>query len=170
MILRTSWVYGPQGNNFMLTMLKLAATKEELRVVDDQRGAPTSSRELARATLDLFTRGERSRVLAAADVERVKEASGVYHATAAGETTWFGFAQAIFERARQADARRASSPSRRASIRPPRGGPPIRCSRARSWKALSACASRRGATASRKSSARVIFPRRSDPPRFHATG
>jgi dTDP-4-dehydrorhamnose reductase len=99
-ILRTSWVYGPLGQNFMLAMLRLAAQKDEVRVVDDQRGAPTSSRQLARATLDLFARGERSRVLAAADVERVKEASGLYHATAAGETTWFGFAQAIFERAR----------------------------------------------------------------------
>ena len=101
-ILRTSWVYGPRGSNFMLTMLQLAATKEELRVVDDQRGAPTSSREIARATLALFTRGERSRAIASVDVARVKEASGLYHASAAGETTWCGFAQAIFElRARQ---------------------------------------------------------------------
>lgn len=105
-ILRTSWVYGPRGSNFMLTMLKLAATKEELRVVDDQRGAPTSSRELARAALALFTRGERSRAIVGLDVARVKERSGLYHASAGGETTWYGFAQAIFElRARQADGR-----------------------------------------------------------------
>jgi len=95
-ILRTSWVYAPHGRNFLLTMLKLAATREELRVVDDQRGAPTSSLHLARATLDLFTRGDRSRALTALDVARVKEAAGLYHATAAGETTWFGFARAIF--------------------------------------------------------------------------
>jgi dTDP-4-dehydrorhamnose reductase len=105
-ILRTSWVYGPRGNNFMLTMLRLAATRRELRVVDDQRGAPTSSRELARATLALFTRGERTRAIASLDVARVKAASGLYHASAAGETTWCGFAQAIFElRSRQAGPR-----------------------------------------------------------------
>jgi dTDP-4-dehydrorhamnose reductase len=95
-ILRTSWVYAPEGRNFLLTMLKLAATRDELRVVDDQHGAPTSSLHLAQATLDLFTRGDRARELTALDVARVKEAVGLYHATAAGETTWFGFAQAIF--------------------------------------------------------------------------
>jgi dTDP-4-dehydrorhamnose reductase len=95
-ILRTSWVYAPEGRNFLLTMLKFAATRDEVRVVDDQRGAPTSSLHLARATLDLFTRGDRSRELTAQDVARVKEAAGLYHATAAGETTWFSFAQAIF--------------------------------------------------------------------------
>jgi len=101
-ILRTSWVYGPHGTNFMLTMLRLAAAKTELRVVDDQRGAPTSSTELARATLALFTRGERYGVIGSSDVARVTQASGLYHASAAGETTWCGFAQAIFaSRARQ---------------------------------------------------------------------
>lgn len=95
-ILRTSWVYGPQGQNFLLTMLRVAATRDELRVVDDQRGAPTSSRALARATLELFTRGDRSRAIEASDIARLKDAPGLYHATAAGETTWFGFAQAIF--------------------------------------------------------------------------
>src|SRR6202158_4004583 len=81
----------------MLTMLRLAARRQELRVVDDQRGAPTSSRGLASATLALFTRGERPDAIARLDVARVKEASGLYHASAAGETTWCGFAQAIFE-------------------------------------------------------------------------
>jgi dTDP-4-dehydrorhamnose reductase len=95
-ILRTSWVYAAHGRNFLLTMLKLAATKPELRVVDDQHGAPTSSLQLARATLDLFTRGDRSREISAADVARVKDSAGLYHATAAGETTWFDFARAIF--------------------------------------------------------------------------
>lgn len=90
LILRTSWVYGPQGKNFLLTMLRLAATKDELRVVDDQRGAPTSSAQLARLTRELLDQ---------------RPASGLYHATAAGETTWFGFAQAIFaQRARQSGA------------------------------------------------------------------
>ncbi|MGZ5569554.1 MAG: dTDP-4-dehydrorhamnose reductase [Usitatibacter sp.] len=90
LILRTSWVYGPHGRNFLLTMLRLAATKEELRVVDDQRGAPTSSAQLARLTRELLDQ---------------RPASGLYHATAEGETTWFGFAQAIFaERARRSGA------------------------------------------------------------------
>jgi dTDP-4-dehydrorhamnose reductase len=97
-ILRTSWVYAPHGRNFMLTMLRLAGTQKELRVVDDQRGAPTSSRQLARATLELLARNDRSRPIGPDDLERVRNASGVYHATAAGETTWFGFAQEIFDR------------------------------------------------------------------------
>ncbi len=82
-ILRTSWVYGPQGGNFVRTMLRLARERDELRVVDDQHGAPTSSLQLARATLEIL--------------DRARDAPGIYHATAAGETTWFGYAQAIFE-------------------------------------------------------------------------
>jgi dTDP-4-dehydrorhamnose reductase len=83
LILRTSWVYGPRGSNFMLTMLRLAAERETLRIVDDQRGAPTSSAQLARATAALLEAGP--------------ETSGVYHATASGVTTWFGFATAILD-------------------------------------------------------------------------
>ena len=100
--LRTSWVYGPRGKNFLLTMLRLAATHPELRVVDDQRGAPTSSGQLARAVRALFTRGE-ARPIEAADVARVKDAAGLYHASAAGETTWFGFAREIFALRARAD-------------------------------------------------------------------
>ena len=92
-ILRTSWVYGPHGRNFMLTMLKLAATREELRIVDDQHGAPTSSLQLARLTRSLLAPEGR---LDRASLDRVRSRSGLYHATAAGTTTWFGFAQAIF--------------------------------------------------------------------------
>jgi dTDP-4-dehydrorhamnose reductase len=91
-ILRTSWVYGPQGGNFVRTMLALALEREELRIVDDQRGAPTSSLQLARATLEILG-GDR---LGAEALAKAKSASGLYHASAAGETTWFGFAQAIF--------------------------------------------------------------------------
>jgi len=54
LILRTSWVYAPRGRNFLLTMLRLAQARDEIGVVDDQRGAPTSSGELARATLEIF--------------------------------------------------------------------------------------------------------------------
>jgi dTDP-4-dehydrorhamnose reductase len=94
-ILRTSWVYGPQGGNFVRTMLRLAATREELRVVDDQRGAPTSSLQLAQATLELIG-GPNGEVDVTA-VDAAKARTGLYHATAQGETTWFGFAQAIFD-------------------------------------------------------------------------
>jgi|CXWL01.1.fsa_nt_gi dTDP-4-dehydrorhamnose reductase len=87
-ILRTSWVYGPRGRNFLLTMLEAAKTRDELRVVDDQHGAPTSVLQLARATA----------ALAALDGETLRTARGVYHASASGETTWHGFARAIFER------------------------------------------------------------------------
>ncbi|HET9653618.1 MAG TPA: sugar nucleotide-binding protein, partial [Usitatibacter sp.] len=85
--LRTSWVYGPHGKNFMLTMLRLAATRDELRVVDDQRGAPTSSLQLGQLTRELVER----------KLEAIRAKGGIYHATAAGTTTWFGFAGAIFE-------------------------------------------------------------------------
>jgi dTDP-4-dehydrorhamnose reductase len=95
-ILRTSWVYGPHGRNFMLTMLRLAAQREELRVVDDQRGAPTSSAQLARLTRALLEREAAG---------ALRDKGGIYHATAAGETTWRRFAEAIFEGA----ARRAGS-------------------------------------------------------------
>jgi len=96
-ILRTSWVYGPRGRNFLLTMLEAAKTREELRVVDDQFGAPTSSLQLARATRALFT-GAAPRPIENADLERAAVRSGLYHATAAGAVSWHGFARAIFER------------------------------------------------------------------------
>jgi dTDP-4-dehydrorhamnose reductase len=81
----------------MLTMLRLGAAREELRVVDDQHGAPTSSRALARALRDILDRDGDTDALTRAEVEQVSERSGIYHASAGGETTWFGFAQAIFE-------------------------------------------------------------------------
>jgi len=97
LILRTSWVYGPRGRNFLLTMLEAARTRAEVRVVDDQVGAPTSCLQLARATRALFT-GRALRPIEAADVERAAARSGLYHATAAGAVSWHGFARAIFER------------------------------------------------------------------------
>jgi dTDP-4-dehydrorhamnose reductase len=83
LILRTSWVYGPRGKNFYLTMLRLARERTELRVVDDQVGAPTSSLAIARATVQLLQRG----------------AQGLYHMSATGEVSWCGFARAILARA-----------------------------------------------------------------------
>jgi dTDP-4-dehydrorhamnose reductase len=84
MILRTSWVYGEFGQNFLKTMLHLAATKDELRVVADQRGCPTSTRDLAAAILNLAPR------LAARD-----DVFGTYHFAGTGATTWHGFATRI---------------------------------------------------------------------------
>lgn len=81
--LRTSWVYGPHGSNFMLTILRAARERAELRVVDDQVGAPTSSVALARATAQVLRAG----------------AEGLYHVSAAGKTSWCGFARAILARA-----------------------------------------------------------------------
>ncbi|HLX24245.1 MAG TPA: dTDP-4-dehydrorhamnose reductase [Usitatibacter sp.] len=100
LILRTAWVYGPTGKNFMLTMLRLAEKGGPLRVVGDQRGAPTSSAQLARAVSELLGGASIDSV----SVERLKSSTGLYHATASGETTWHGFASAIFEeRARQSN-------------------------------------------------------------------
>lgn len=100
LILRTEWVYGPHGSNFLLTMLRLAATRPELRVVDDQRGAPTSSLQLGRLTRTLLVGPGQQ--ISTPSLARLRNAPGVYHATASASTTWCGFARAIFEeRSRQ---------------------------------------------------------------------
>lgn len=88
LIFRTSWVYGNRGKNFLLTMLRIAKARDELRIVDDQAGAPTWSRLIAEAT---------AQVLSQALGPQIEKCSGIYHLSAAGQTTWFGFAQAIFE-------------------------------------------------------------------------
>jgi dTDP-4-dehydrorhamnose reductase len=93
LILRTSWVYGARGNNFLLTMLRLAKERAELRIVDDQTGAPTSSECIAQATACIL-----SQVLAPAGA-RLKGRNGIYNLTCAGKTTWFGFAKALLTRA-----------------------------------------------------------------------
>jgi dTDP-4-dehydrorhamnose reductase len=95
--LRTSWVFGPHGQNFLFTMMRLGRSRPELRIIDDQRGAPTSSRALARLVREILDRDGDSEAITRAEVDQVGGASGLYHATAAGSTTWFGFAQAIFE-------------------------------------------------------------------------
>jgi dTDP-4-dehydrorhamnose reductase len=93
-------VYGPHGSNFLLTMLRLAATRAEVRVVDDQHGSPTSSLQLGRLTRALLEGP--SREISAASLERLRMARGIFHATASDSTTWCAFARAIFEeRARQ---------------------------------------------------------------------
>ncbi len=90
LIFRTSWVYSAHSNNFLRTMLRLAAQRPRLSVVNDQIGAPTSAGELARATQRVLTRIDQP---SAHEPE-----SGVYHMTCAGSTSWFGFAEAIFKR------------------------------------------------------------------------
>jgi dTDP-4-dehydrorhamnose reductase len=83
-IFRTSWVYAPAGRNFMHAILAAARSKPELRVVDDQRGAPTSSLAIAAAVAGIL-----------ADPPLQKKPSGIYHMSAAGETTWYEFAKEI---------------------------------------------------------------------------
>lgn len=85
-VFRTSWVYGPAGRNFLHAILAAAKVKPELQVVDDQRGAPTSSIAIADAV---------ARLLSGSDL--AKKPDGIYHLSAAGETTWHGFATAILQ-------------------------------------------------------------------------
>jgi dTDP-4-dehydrorhamnose reductase len=94
LILRTSWVYGRRGRNFLLTMLKLGAERQELCVVADQVGAPTWANTVATSTSHIVAQG-----LASGDMQWWGDRSGVYHLSAAGETSWHGFAQAIFDMA-----------------------------------------------------------------------
>ena len=105
LIFRTSWVYGARGANFLLTMLRLAKERSELRVVDDQVGAPTSSEAIALATAAVL-----ARVLTVDAVHASGQSepstgsappadwSGIYHLTCAGAVSWFGFAKEILTR------------------------------------------------------------------------
>lgn len=81
-IVRTAWLYGPGGPNFVKTMARLAGERETVSVVDDQRGQPTATADLARYITEVVATGA---------------PAGVYHGTCEGETTWFGFTRAIFE-------------------------------------------------------------------------
>ncbi len=80
-IVRTAWLYGPNGKNFVETIIDLAAKKPELKVVDDQRGAPTYTHDLAEALVDFLNIQD----------------YGVYHYTNSGETTWYNFTLEIFK-------------------------------------------------------------------------
>lgn len=93
LILRTSWVYGARGHNFMRTILRLAAERETLRIVADQTGAPTWSRWIADATAHVAR-------LAYQKIGNGDFSAGIYHLTCAGSTTWHGFASAIIEQYR----------------------------------------------------------------------
>jgi len=93
LIFRTSWVYSSGGKNFLRTILHLAQEKPELRIVNDQHGAPTWSRDLARLVVHVMEKiAERSTLNGESVQDGVRSVQGVYHAAGSGETTWFGFA------------------------------------------------------------------------------
>ncbi|HEX4509059.1 MAG TPA: dTDP-4-dehydrorhamnose reductase [Burkholderiaceae bacterium] len=93
LLLRTSWVYGARGGNFAKTMLKLAATRERLAVVDDQVGAPTGAELLADVTAHAILAARSDPTL-----------SGLYHVAPTGETTWHDYAVFVFAEARRRGA------------------------------------------------------------------
>ena len=99
LILRTSWVYGARGKNFMLTILRLAKEREELAIVEDQIGAPTWSRAIAAATGSIL---EHLGYGQAAFGDACAAKRGIYNLTAAGQTSWHGFAAAILANAASA--------------------------------------------------------------------
>ena len=94
LILRTSWVYGARGRNFLLTILKLARERDELKIVDDQIGAPTWSRMLAEVTSQMLIThySPMSRPFAS-----IADIRGTLHAVSSGSTSWHGFAMKILE-------------------------------------------------------------------------
>ncbi len=92
LIFRTSWVYGSRGKNFLLTILRLARERNDLRIVDDQVGAPTWSRMIAEATAQILVQFY-GRPMSHPSL--LTDISGIYHMTAGGQTSWFGFAEAI---------------------------------------------------------------------------
>ena len=87
LVLRTSWIYSAYEHNFVTTMLRLAQTRDDICVVDDQWGSPTSGNDLANAILDILRR---------VAPDNFSSQAGVYHLSAQGETNWHGFASAIF--------------------------------------------------------------------------
>jgi len=94
LIFRTSWVYAARGGNFAKTMLRLAAERDELRVIDDQIGAPTGAELLADVTAHAL------RTLAAVPAAQAAQLSGLYHLAAEGETSWCNYAKHVIEWAR----------------------------------------------------------------------
>ena len=94
-IFRTSWVYGYRGHNFLLTMQRLAREREELKIVDDQYGAPTWCRHIAEATSQVAAQ-------CVSSPEKASSNTGLYHLSSAGKTTWCGFTRAIVESMREA--------------------------------------------------------------------
>jgi len=96
LILRTSWVYGERGNNFLLTMLRLGRERGSLSVVNDQTGSPSYCHDIALATIQLCEQYSK-------DPQHFRSRTGIYHLTCSGEVTWHGFAKAIFEQAAKSE-------------------------------------------------------------------
>ena len=111
LIFRAGWVYGATGKNFLRTVLRVARERDEMRIVDDQHGAPTWSRDLARMTVEVMRQFTRTagpenappELAGPALAEVVAPLGGIYHAVNAGETTWFGFAEEALRLARLAE-------------------------------------------------------------------
>jgi dTDP-4-dehydrorhamnose reductase len=95
LIFRTAWVYATEGRNFLLTILRLATQREEIKIVRDQIGAPTLNSEIAAATTNILARISS----AEGGLRSSPDVSGIYHMTAGGETTWYDFTNAILEEA-----------------------------------------------------------------------
>jgi dTDP-4-dehydrorhamnose reductase len=91
-IFRSSWVYGGRGNNFLMTMLRLARDRSEIKVVDDQAGSPTWCRAVAEATAQVTA------MVAGRGGSVYDGARGIYNMACGGQATWRGFASAIFEK------------------------------------------------------------------------
>ena len=91
-IFRTSWVYSLRGSNFLITMQKLAQTRKQIKVVDDQTGAPTSARAIGESTAHILGQG----LKAGTTKSSIFSHPGVFHMSCGGETNWFGFAKIIF--------------------------------------------------------------------------
>jgi dTDP-4-dehydrorhamnose reductase len=121
-VVRTAWLYATHGRNFLTTMLRLAGVRDTVDVVDDQFGQPTWSYSLARRLVELG---------------RVQAPAGIYHATASGATSWFGFARAIFEEAGLDASRvRPTTSEAFASSRANVGGSAVRPARRPSFSVL----------------------------------
>jgi dTDP-4-dehydrorhamnose reductase len=102
LVFRTSWVYGATGKNFLLSILRLAREREHLRIVGDQHGAPTWSFDLARMTAHVIANREEKVARDASSLaQAMAPVSGIYHATGAGETTWYGFASRAIDELRK---------------------------------------------------------------------
>src|SRR5260370_1732839 len=103
LVFRTSWVYGARGKNFLCTILRLAAEQDELRVVADQIGAPTWSRDIAHATFQILEQlaAELPSSGTALVSEVLRDRRGAYNMTSEGSTSWVGFATAILEEMRR---------------------------------------------------------------------
>jgi dTDP-4-dehydrorhamnose reductase len=106
-IFRTSWVFGSQGENFLLRIFKLATEREELKIVDDQVGSPTWSRSLGQLVAHTIVQGEgAAHTLGATPAEAVRPIGGIYHACSRGFTTWFSFASEFVQIAQRANPER----------------------------------------------------------------